>query len=172
HNFAMAYVKNSNLQACQDGFIDKVPGHREVGGYAANRHIIDNTSTAGLGTHAKKMAEISKPASMFLLMDAGGYQEDCYNVQRPRTPHFYIPGATLNRNVTNWAAATGAPFAQRDAVSGRHSDTRVMVCFCDGHTRAIRADDVVGNAAAWTEPQWGAPYPSAGAAAQCAQTLP
>jgi prepilin-type processing-associated H-X9-DG protein len=91
-------------------------------------------------------------------------------MQRPRTPYFYVPGATVNRAVTNWAAANpGGTYMQTDAVNGRHSDTRVTVCFADGHVKMLRADDVVWNAAAWVDPSWGTPY---GTAAGCAQRVP
>jgi prepilin-type N-terminal cleavage/methylation domain-containing protein/prepilin-type processing-associated H-X9-DG protein len=154
-NFSMAYVKNEKIHACPNGFSEKVPGHREAGSYGINRHLVDTGgSTSGI---SKSLAQIDKPASMYLLLDAGGYQADCYNMQRPRTPYFYIPGATINKVVTNFSAGTGGAFVQPDAWNGRHSDTRVMVCFVDGHTKSVKADTVVWNQAAWVQAGWRMP---------------
>jgi prepilin-type N-terminal cleavage/methylation domain-containing protein/prepilin-type processing-associated H-X9-DG protein len=171
-NFAMAYVKNEKIHACPDGFSEKLGGgNRQVGSYGINRHLVDT------GGNSKSLAQIDKPASMYLLMDAGGYQADCYNIQRPRTPYFYIPGATINKAVTNFSAGTGGAYVQPDAWNGRHGDTRVMVCFADGHTKSVKADTVVGNVAAWVQPGWRMPYPSGGplfnpAGTDCVQKVP
>src|SRR5438067_1506377 len=73
-NYAFAYTKNVQVFACPNGFAQKLPaGNQYVGGLAANRHIIDNYQlVSGQYTHPKKMAEIDRPAKMYLFMDAGG----------------------------------------------------------------------------------------------------
>jgi len=172
-NFAQAYAKNDKIMNCPDGYGDgRVPGWRVVGSYGANRHLIENTTPAK-NLAPKSLAQVPTPASFYMFLDSGFYQMDCYNAQvTPRcnsTSEFYVPGATVNKTIVWSSACPGVSFAQSDALNGRHTGQLVTMCFADGHVKAVKADIVVGNAAAWTDPSWTPPYGPVGG---CQQLVP
>src|SRR5439155_21044651 len=96
-NFAMAYVKNEQIHACPDGFSEKLTisgvKWRVWGSYGANMHVI---RSPGSSPSAMSLAGVDRPASTFMLMDAGFYSIDCWTAQNPRHPGWYVPGAQWN----------------------------------------------------------------------------
>jgi prepilin-type N-terminal cleavage/methylation domain-containing protein/prepilin-type processing-associated H-X9-DG protein len=173
-NFAQAYAKNDKIMDCPDGYGDgqKVPGWRVVGAFGVNRHLVDSAN-GGRGLLSKNLAQIPTPASFYLILDSGYYQMDCYNAQiTPRcnaTSEFYVPGASVNKTIVWSSSCPGVSYAMSDAINGRHTGQLITMCFADGHVKAVKADTVVGNAAAWTDPSWSPPYGNAG---DCKQLVP
>jgi prepilin-type N-terminal cleavage/methylation domain-containing protein/prepilin-type processing-associated H-X9-DG protein len=145
-NYAQAYAKNTAILNCPDGFAERSStcGDRYNGSYGANQALISILNTFTADYPPVSLAAIDKPAGTYMFMDAGRYNITCSSAQQPRGL-FYVPGASVNKTRIGGISAIG----QSDAENGRHPGKTVTVCFADGHVKALNADRLVGNAAAW-----------------------
>lgn len=109
--------------------------------YPGGQGMID-----ALGAGIKSEAAIPSPATIYMLMDAGGYTLGWWDVLSGYDGH-YLPGSGKLTNGGYWVAwsgSTSSPYYS-DFMNGRHNGG-ANVNFADGHAKWIKVEEMLQGA--------------------------
>ncbi len=130
----MPYIKNDQVMKCPSG--------RKGQDYGVNAGVCRLSSAGGI-----RLAEVKRPAEVFLLMDSGAYYcraTTCYVCA-------YIPGTCCGCDPDDYVSGPAYEWGEAtlyDFVVGRHNKG-VNAGYCDGHSKWRGACTVRGDTRAW-----------------------
>jgi len=124
-----SYTKNTQLYHCPDGNSTYPAG--DYGSYGANYYALHNG--------AVKMAAVTSPSTLYVIMDSGRTYIDPSYAKAP-SGAFYLPGGGLFIT-PDQSGSVAAGFYQSDYANGRHFDG-INVVFGDGHVKWLHSQTV------------------------------
>jgi prepilin-type N-terminal cleavage/methylation domain-containing protein/prepilin-type processing-associated H-X9-DG protein len=155
-NMLYPYAKSTQVFVCPSVPLTSSVSAPYFANYGANRMVIPR-SDLDVGVAPLKMASIVSTASVYMLMDAGGYDMHPDMVLAPGDTIRYLPGsgnAGRDCNSGTFDSAT-----RNDCRSGRHFEG-INVAFADGHVKWLRSSILVNEAARTTPILYGAWNPA------------
>lgn len=132
------YTKNWGVNFCSSSPLDTKNLYCEWGNYGANCGVlgypVQNAATNVLDQNIKTDSQIGSPASVYMVLDAGGYSVSWSEGVYSSHGYHYIPGlGGLAEGYAAQATSWGDPIpTMSDFVNGRHN-SGVCVAFADGH---------------------------------------
>jgi prepilin-type N-terminal cleavage/methylation domain-containing protein/prepilin-type processing-associated H-X9-DG protein len=139
------YVKNTQLFTCPSS-----PNSASTYScnYGFNVKICPNLTTAG--TAAVSLGQVTRPAEVFCVLDAGPYMVGWDSeMMAPQGSFWYVPGTCGSRNPAGGGTTPLSGNEQKDFVSGRHNEG-INVGLADGHAKWYSGASLMGHPEWWT----------------------
>jgi prepilin-type N-terminal cleavage/methylation domain-containing protein/prepilin-type processing-associated H-X9-DG protein len=139
------YVKNTQLFTCPSS-----PNSASTYScnYGFNSIVCPNLTAAG--TAAVSLGEITRPAEVFCVLDAGPYMVGWGDVTFPQGSFWYVPGPCGGRPAVGLGSVAIIGNEQKDFVSGRHNEG-INVGLADGHAKWFAGSSIIAHPEWWTK---------------------
>ncbi|MHB8997602.1 MAG: DUF1559 family PulG-like putative transporter [Armatimonadota bacterium] len=139
------YVKNTQLFTCPSS---PNPASTYSSNYGFNSRLCPQLTTAG--TAAVSLGQVTRPAEVFCVLDAGPYMVGWdHDMLTPQGSFWYVPGTCGSRNPAGVGAVALTGASMQDFVSGRHNEG-INVGLADGHAKWFAGSSIIAHPEWWT----------------------